>query len=326
MARINDELLDCVIYLYGSKDEALAGENIGGSGFLVSYPSSKGNAAGGFIYAVTNRHVIRQKCSTVRLNTADGKMDVFEFHPSSWTCSETDDLAVRALPGAISATEYRFKVVPRKMFLTREMASPQVYNIGVGDDVKMIGRFINIEGKQKNTPTARFGCIAQMPLEPIQSEDLGVPYGQESFLADIKSIGGYSGSPVFWEAFPAPDKPRPNNVLPREYLLGVDWAHIMNWSPVCGIDGKPQMAGNQVELNTGIAAIVPAWKLLDLLDDHPMLKSQREKAEEAFFSKKTMVAKTDAVFAPPANDENPTHQEDFTRLVSLAARKPAPKD
>jgi len=29
---------------------------------------------------------------------------------------------------------------------------------------------------------------------------------------------------------------------------------------------------------------------------------------------------------PPANGENPTHREDFMRLVGAAARKPEPKD
>jgi hypothetical protein len=30
--------------------------------------------------------------------------------------------------------------------------------------------------------------------------------------------------------------------------------------------------------------------------------------------------------SPPATDENPTHREDFMRLVNAAARKPEPKD
>ena len=320
MARINDQLLDCVIYLYGSRQEAEAGINIGGSGFLVSYPGSPGTEPGGFIYAVTNRHIIRSGCSTVRLNTTDGKTDVFEYSPSSWVCSETDDLAVRALPGTLSGTVYRFRVVPRRHFLTPEMAT--FYNLGVGDEVKMIGRFINIEGKQRNIPTARFGFIAQMPLDPIRSEDRGVEYDQDSFLADIKSIGGYSGSPVFWELFPPPAEPRPDELLPREYLLGIDWAHIRDWEPVCGANGKPLTGGHQVELNTGIAAIVPAWKLRDLLDNHPMLKKERELAEKAYSSKNASVAKLDGAFGvPPASDENPKHLEDFRRLVSVAARK-----
>jgi hypothetical protein len=326
MPRIEDAQLECVVYLYGSKEEAEAGINIGGSGFLVYYPASQGRP-GGFIYAVTNRHIIREKCSTVRLNTIDGKTDVFEYHPDQWTISKTDDLAVIALPGHISHTAYRFNTVKMTMLLTEEHVA--IYNLGVGDDVALIGRFINIEGKQRNIPTARFGHVAQMPLEPIDSEDDGVPYKQESFLADIKSIGGYSGSPVFWDATVG----RPKHVeqrakLGRErgetpiFLLGVDWAHIRDWDPVCGVDKKPLSANYQIEINTGIAAIVPAWKLRDLLEN-PMLKRERQESEDAHFSS---VAKPDGAFGAAssekqADDANPNHLKDFTRLVDVAARK-----
>ena len=34
----------------------------------------------------------------------------------------------------------------------------------------------------------------------------------------------------------------------------------------------------------------------------------------------------DSAFSPPASDENPTHREDFTRLVGAAARKREPED
>jgi hypothetical protein len=313
MPRIDDDLLDCVIYLYGSKAEAEAGINIGGSGFLASYPSSMGIDKGGFMYAVTNRHVIRDKCSTVRLNTADGRTDVFEFRQSEWTCSDTDDLAVKVLPGSISGTTYRLRTVSRKMLLSKRLV--ELFDIGVGDEVAMIGRFINIEGKQQNIPTGRVGHIAQMPLEPIQSEDNGASYDQESFLADIKSIGGYSGSPVFWDIHAAPyfqansrvQLANTMNERLRIYLLGVDWAHIRDWEQVCSSNGQPLSLGHQVELNTGIAAIIPAWKLADLLDNHPMLKKERDDAEESYFKSKPAEteSKSELPFGPAVGDTKP---------------------
>ena len=56
--RIRDEYLDCAIYLYRSKHEALEGIGIGGSGFLLSVPAERLPPPQGFIYAVTNRHVV----------------------------------------------------------------------------------------------------------------------------------------------------------------------------------------------------------------------------------------------------------------------------
>ena len=318
MPRIDDDLLDCTVYLYASKAEAEAGENSGGSGFLVSYASSRGISAGGFMYVVTNRHVIRSRYSTVRLNTADGKIDAIEYQPSEWTCSETDDLAVKVLHGNMSGTDYRFRVVSQKMLLTKDQVAR--FNIGVGDEVAMIGRFINIEGKQRNTPTGRFGHIAQMPFEPIDSEDQGASYQQESFLADIKSIGGYSGSPVFWDMMAGPSVQvdtrvtiaRANGDTNRIFLLGVDWAHIRDWDCVYGIDRKPVPTGHQIEVNTGIAAIVPAWKLRDLLDNHPKLKKERQDAEDAYFSStptKVDVKQESPFGIPPAGDVESKHRE-----------------
>ena len=38
MQRIPDEILECAVYLYGSKDDANRGERFGGSGFFLAVP------------------------------------------------------------------------------------------------------------------------------------------------------------------------------------------------------------------------------------------------------------------------------------------------
>jgi hypothetical protein len=117
----------------------------------------------------------------------------------------------------------------------------------------------------------------------------------------------------------------------RIFLLGVDWAHIWDWDPVCGVDRKPLSSGQQIEMNTGIASIVPAWKLRDLLDNHPMLKKEREAAEEAYFRSAgpaKVDLKTDSVFgvSPLATDADPKHREDFNYLLNAAAQKREQED
>jgi hypothetical protein len=80
-----------------------------------------------------------------------------------------------------------------------------MFDIGPGDDVFVVGRFINREGKQKNIPSVRFGNIAQMPGEPLFLDD-----GKEleCFLIEGRSISGFSGSPVFIHISPeAPEFP-----------------------------------------------------------------------------------------------------------------------
>ena len=39
MPRLPDKMLDCVCYLYESEDDARAGVEFGGTGFLISMPS-----------------------------------------------------------------------------------------------------------------------------------------------------------------------------------------------------------------------------------------------------------------------------------------------
>src|ERR1700680_2155093 len=67
MSRIPDDILDCAIYLYSSEAAGRAGESAGGSGFLVGLESLKHKGMW-WIYAVTNRHVIKDGYPVARLN------------------------------------------------------------------------------------------------------------------------------------------------------------------------------------------------------------------------------------------------------------------
>lgn len=60
------------------------------------------------------------------------------------------------------------------------------YDIGIGDDLFMVGRQIGREGMVGNTPVVRFGCISQMPGDPIVF--LGSYLGpQTAYLAEMRS-------------------------------------------------------------------------------------------------------------------------------------------
>lgn len=273
--RVNDDILDCVIYLYPSVADADVGRHIGGSGFLVGIPAK--TVPGNFIYAVTNRHVIEGGSACIRLNTMTGAKDTRDYDERHWTFHpDGDDLAVCTMP-AMEASIYKYRHVPSEILLTKERATE--LNIGPGDDVNVVGRFINHEGRQRNLPTMRFGNIAQMPWEPIQQIRVsGEPFDQESWLVEARSIGGYSGSPVFVEINPLWD--RLNGYKMERgwrYLLGVDWGHINSWEPVrTPNDPHPIF---RVRGNTGMMAVVPSWKLIDLLN-LPALVERRAKDEE----------------------------------------------
>jgi hypothetical protein len=317
MPRIPDNLLEAVLYLYPSEHEAREGINIGGSGFLVSIPCRK--MKGDFIYVVTNRHVIAT-ADFVRLNTRDGGTYIERLPREDWVRSATDDIAIRGI--GFPDDRFAQKMISVTSILTE--AEAKAIQLGIGDHVFMTGRFINHEGRQQNAPMVRFGVISQMPGEPISYQLDGNRHDQISILADIRSIGGYSGSPVFLNEFPIFGRP-PNAKNPgQHWLIGVDWGHIPLWSPVCGQDEEP-IGYTQVNINSGMAGIVPSWKLLDLIMSDDLVRA-RDLEEDRFLSaQKSKGAVADVVTpiaVPPATDANPNHQEDFTRLLGAAARKP----
>ena len=318
MPRVDDQYLDCVIYLYRSHEDARVGERVGGSGFLVSlsHPSIPGT--GGFVYAVTNRHVIEEGFPVVRINMHNGPPDVVPFSKASWVLSETDDLAIRIMP-KMDTQKYKYRSAKYSDLLTKEKA--EALDIGPGDDVFVVGRFINHEGIEKNAPTYRFGQIAQSPGDKVVYEICGKHHEQESYLMDIKSIGGYSGSPVWLNEPAYIQRPRAKEKIDKRWVIGVDWGHILYWQPLYGQNRKPIQGGGLVRVNTGIAGVVPAWKLIDLLERDDV-KEFREQEVAAYKAAQVVASPdTDSTNIKATTDANPNHKEDFTALLGAAARK-----
>lgn len=69
------------------------------------------------------------------------------------------------------------------------------------------------------------------------------------------------------------------------YLLGVDWCHIPRKAKILSRDGHPIQEGWYVEENTGMAGVIPAWKIRDILDDEEF-KMQRKIADDHLTGKK----------------------------------------
>src|SRR5262249_26856034 len=150
-------------------EDADLGIGAGGSGFVVRIEPEDDRLRDGslaHLYAVTNRHVIEDGFACVRFNTQAGRLLVVQAKPSEWFVSQEDDLAVAPMP--IMPIPLASNAIPLECLITEEMV--REHDIGVGEDILMLGRFINREGIQKNSPTARFGHISQMPGDPINIE------------------------------------------------------------------------------------------------------------------------------------------------------------
>ena len=285
MPRIPDHFIGCSFYVYPSLESAQRGERFGGSGFLVHVPSVD-HERWLHVYAVTNKHVLDSGSHVLRLNTYEGQSEIIQTRPDSWIVHpDGDDIAVT--PIEPDSRRVRWFSIGTDQFVNRERVNE--YGIGLGDDTFLIGRLVTLEGRQRNTPVVRFGNISMLPDEPINVDG----HDREAFLVECRSLSGFSGSPVFVtlkRTFHAPDIPKELDPPQPEgnaratlqsisgsygpWLLGVDFAHMPLWKPVFERDKKTKI-DSWVDANTGIACVVPAWKLLALLENEEFVTQRK---------------------------------------------------
>ena len=163
---------------------------------------------------------------------------------------------------------------PIAWFATEEVI--QARGVGVGDDLIVVGLFSQHVGKSRNLPIVRSGHVASMPLEPFVDEDTGDLFN--AYLAEVRSIGGLSGSPVLLALNPYTrlnifgDAPgQDTDVGGAEsgltfYVLGLIRGH---W--------RERVEGGAGSLNTGIAMVTPITEVLPLLEREELVPPARDR-------------------------------------------------
>jgi hypothetical protein len=355
MPKVPAMIRNAAFYLYPSVEAAKKGENFGGTGFLIGEPSKRHAKYGrAHIYAVTNWHVAVQGSPVIRFNTPSGPPDIFDIDVADWFFDGKHDIAVLQIN--VDPDKHAVTVLHSRMLMTRDAVKNA--QIGPGDDVFMVGRFMDHDGGQKNRPALRFGNIAMDPTPIMQSNKVKA----DAYCIDLHSRSGYSGSPVFVYRTPQsdldpPPAPRtPNLGLAMQpslatffMVLGIRFAQFPETWEVSssgkllhqGKNAKsPLLTGTQyIQGLSGMTCVLPAWSIREVLD-MPALKKMREEQEEkteARFrrdgypplsedSRWTEAIPASEAVAPPANDENPNHRGDFMRLVGTAGRKQERED
>jgi len=363
MPLIPNNVVHGTFYLYRSREDALAGKKPAGSGFIVRHdgepsPYVFGNR-GVQHYAVTNWHVACEEgASVIRLNTKDGGTDVVELGPEDW----------HFLPGkydiAVAPLTIDEKVHVASAISTQSFFQPipnwgRDHMVGVGDDVFMIGLFVDHDGLTTNIPSARFGNISMLP-NPRATIRQPTGYDGESFVIDMHSRTGFSGSPVYvYRTFAADlngshfgyevevfgvrhtsgDRYKGRVRLPHTLfaLLGIHWGQFPEkWElkervKLREVRKDLIVEGAYVEGMSGMTCVIPAmciWEVLEM----PSLTGPREEAQKA--ASAALVAKGELQpgvkvvrkESIPSEPEaaNPDHAEDFTRLLTAAVTKKPP--
>jgi len=306
MPEIEQRLLDSVIYLYPTQEDARAGGVSGGSGFLLSVdlPDHPGMIA---LYAVTNAHVIGGGATVIRLNAGDADVKTIPYQDAHWQRHPNGDDVAAAFLGVFPSQPGQI-AIPEHMILERDAYRRPA----VGDEVFFLGRFVGLDGILRNSPMARFGNIAMASPQRIQSEGGLQLVG---FLVDSRSASGFSGSPVFttrrWEethvgrnyqrlldryqgeldrhqlasryssnaAMPKP--PRAPTWRPDEVrLIGMTFGHILSYEPVLNAQRQPMSEGLQVRHNSGVMGVVPAWTIMELVMDERLVERREARAHQ----------------------------------------------
>jgi hypothetical protein len=283
------------VFLYPTREQADKRVGGRGSGFLVGV-ESKANPSGVHLYAVSNDHVSRV-APVIRITPKEGDAEVIDGTEADWIeHPHGDDVAVRPLgvarnpPGPTVLRKYAYVEASR-------LISPEDIRWGagptVGDDCLMVSRYVNHEGEQFDRPVVRFGNLSMFPELVWQKERR---FDQESFLVDMRSVPGFSGSVVLvyftepgtvsmleklggGQLPPGPDNPV-RELISRDWVLGIDWGHLPVSQKIWE-DGKSK----RVKAESSMAGVVPAWKLTELLygDEDKTVKEKivepREEAE-----------------------------------------------
>lgn len=285
MPRVPDWMLNCVVYMYPTMDDATEGTEFGATGFFIRVKPARAKDniyLSNFFhwYVVTNKHVIEDgDGNVIRWNNTEGPPGLIEVTKSDWFLDPDNDLAALPFQPLAHGRHSVLTSLDAGSLITPEYASN--LDLGIGHEVMYIGRYVGHGGKTINTPSLRFGNISMMPndREPIEIEPGGRT--QVSFLVESRSRAGYSGSPVFFyrQSYDRKEIDPERDTL----ILGVDWGHIPERVQLCDPRGYLHASKWYVEIHSGMMCVVPSWKLKEFLMSPP-LENGRVAMEDAFLS------------------------------------------
>jgi hypothetical protein len=309
--RLPDQVLNTCCFVAHSTQEI----KFGGTAFVVAVRGSHGNA---FLYLVTAKHVaqaIEGGPFVIGLNQKNGTKALLDADEAKWYYHPTEPNAVDAAVTLFAPAHYdRLNVewVFEEMFATPEVMEQA--GIGIGDEIAVVGLFTRFWGQNQYFPIVRIGNLAMLPKERIPAEKFDP---MEAYLAEGRSIGGLSGSPVYVrETLNMNVSGRNGELLPfagtgQIYFLGLMHGHWQVPKEALQKDGIEAAEA----VNMGVSIIVPAHKIKEILYQ-PELAEMRKQVDQEIAKRDGPTQDSDLKKPEPSFT-----QDDFESALKKVTRK-----
>jgi hypothetical protein len=336
--RVPDQILKTAVFLGRDTEK---GREYGGTGYIISvdygpgYVITSESAGVGesvrypLMFLASAAHVAEKLEGFdfyIRANYKGGSLaEIKQDCNTRWWYHPTERKAVDAAIMVLAVSEVLsldIVPIPVLMFANQELIQSQ--DLGIGDEVFIAGLFKNAKGMAKNIPIIRIGNVAMMPGEKILFPNTDDPdrliYAN---LLESRSIGGLSGSPVFirqtiqtrW-GFSGSGGPVGDAARFASGPFHFFGSMIGHWRVPVGYGELEQEA-----MNMGIAPMVPAHKILEILTQPELIDVMNRLHQEVrkYAERKDGIATEDAGL--PKARERPFTKEDFEAALKKVSRK-----
>lgn len=275
------ELRKTIVFIFVEKDNDLYAK---GTGFFVKLPVE--HIPNGYQrYFVTARHVIVDKTGSFlkeiifRVNKKDGGViyDRFPLNEEFIFQHKDKNVDLVAIPVNLQ-NHIDYKSIPLDIII--DYGILEKTGLGEGDEVFFSGLFHHHIGKEENAPLYRFGKMSLMSNEKIKWKEEGkLEIEANLYLMECDSTKANSGSPVFFRITPQHETMMMEKSY-KTYLVGILMGRFQDPVFVKTYDKKDK---GMIDENLGITAVIPAYKLRELLFSDDALnhrKSLQEKPKE----------------------------------------------
>ena len=282
-----DIIKQTVVYIFSGEAsrERLTSVSPLGTGFFVAIPHHQ---VEGRIwpYFVTAKHVLKRTLEEywteifIRANVRGWSLGSNQNGVNFFTLPVSDregnlQWAIHSNPAVDLAViqqfprtdMFEFQSIPSTIFATREVIGRE--EVAEGDEVFFPCFTPEIPQQRRNNPVIRFGKIALMSDEDIQT-----PEGSTKFhFAECYPFGGNSGSPVYLRFGPTRRATQIVVGPERYFLLGVMKGYWHHDQPV---EVQQTQFRLSVAQHMGIAAITPVDYLHEILYSETLRKQRGE--------------------------------------------------